>query len=102
MMARGFLSSHWLHAMHPSRHPPCVMVRLQRLIWMDFFEPLWKNRNNLLHHTVNLYTQTDDSKLTDIITHYCENRHTLLSHRDVHLADNIDLTTHHTMPIDHK
>ena len=29
MMARGFLSSHWLHAIHPSRHPPCVMVQLQ-------------------------------------------------------------------------
>ncbi len=69
---------------------------------MDFFEPLWKNRNNLLRHTVNLYTQRDDGKLMDIITHYCKNRHTLLSHHDVHLADNIDFTTLHTLPIAHK
>jgi hypothetical protein len=80
MMARGFLTRQWKHAIHPSRNPPRVMVRLQRLIWMDFFEPLWKNRNDLLHHTVNLYTQEDDSKLTDSITHYCENCHKTATH----------------------
>jgi hypothetical protein len=102
MMARGFLTKQWIHAIHPSRNPPRIMVRLQRLIWMDFFEPLWRNRNDLLHHTVNLYTQDDDGKLTDIITHFCKSRHTLLSHHDVHLADNIDLSALHTMPTDQK
>ena len=37
---------------------------------MDFFEPLWKNRNNLLHRTVNLHTQEDDTKLSSIISEY--------------------------------
>jgi hypothetical protein len=69
---------------------------------MDFFEPLWKNRSDLLHHTVNLYTQEDDGKLMDSITHYCKNHHTLLSHHDVHLADNIDFSTLHMMPINQK
>ena len=102
MLARGFLTKQWILAIHPSRNPPRIMVRLQRLIWMDFFEPLWKNRNDLLRHTVNLYTQEDDGKLTDIITHFCENRHTLLSHHDVHLADAIDLSTLHIMPTNQK
>jgi len=69
---------------------------------MEFYEPLWKNRNNLLHQTVNLYTQEDDDKLTKIISEYCANRHTLLSHTDVHLADNIDITNLDTMPIEQK
>jgi hypothetical protein len=56
-------------------------IRLQCLIWMEFFEPLWKNRNNLLHHTVNLYTQDDSSKLAESITWYCDNRHLLLATR---------------------
>ena len=102
MMARGYLSKHWLCTIHPSRNPPRVMTRLQRLIWMDFFEPLWKNRNDLLHQTANPYTQEDDTKLSSIITEYCKNRHTLLSHEDTHLADNIDITNLDSMPTEQK
>ena len=69
---------------------------------MDFFEPLWKNRNDLLHQTVNLYTQKDDIKLSSIISEYCKNRHTLLSHEDTHLADNIDITNLDSMPTEQK
>ena len=73
MMARGFLSKQWVHTIHPSRNPPQVMVKLQRLIWLENFDSLWTNRNNLLHNTFNLYTQEDDSKLAERITWYCKN-----------------------------
>jgi hypothetical protein len=46
MMAWGFLSKQWLHTIHPSRNPTRTMNKIQRLIWMEFFEPLWKNRTN--------------------------------------------------------
>ncbi len=61
-----------------------------------------EQRNNLLHQTVNPYTQEDDDKLTQIISEYCAHRHTLLSHTDVHLADNKDVTNLDTMPIEQK
>ena len=73
MMARGFLSKQWVHVIHPSRNPPRVTVKLQWPIWLDFFDPLWKNRNDLLHNTANFYAQEDDSKLTKRITWYCKN-----------------------------
>jgi hypothetical protein len=60
MMARGFLSKQWLHTIHPSRNPTQTMNKLQQLIWMEFFKPLWKNRNQLLHRTVNFFTQADE------------------------------------------
>jgi hypothetical protein len=102
MMARGFLTKQWNYTIHPSRHPPRVMVKFQPLIWMEFFEPLWANRNALLHHTVNLYNQEDGDKLTASNTWYCNNRHTVFAHRDIHLADNIDPTSLPTMPKEQK
>ncbi len=102
MMTRGLLSKQWVHAIHPSRNPPPVMVKLQRLIWLELFGPLWKNRNDLLHNTANLYTQKDGSKLTKRITWYCKNQHQLLNNHGTHLADNINLLTLHTMPTDQK
>jgi hypothetical protein len=40
MMAGGFLSKQLLHTIHSSRNPTQTMNKLQRLIWMEFFEPL--------------------------------------------------------------
>ena len=78
------------------------MVKLQRLIWLEFFNPLWKNRNDLLHNTANLYAQADNIKLAKRIAWYCKNWHQLLEHNDTHLTDNINLLTLQTMPIDQK
>jgi hypothetical protein len=102
MMTRGLLSKQWVHTIHPSRNPPPVMVKLQRLIWLELFGPLWKNRNDLLHNTANLYTQKDGSKLAKRITWYCKNRHQLLNNHGTHLADITNLLTLHTMPTDQK
>ncbi len=99
-MARGFLSKQWLHTIHPSRNPTRTMNKLQWLIWMEFFEPLWKNRNKLLHRTVNFFTQANDDKLAESIILYCKNRH--LAHHATHLANNIDLSSLQSMPLKQK
>jgi hypothetical protein len=65
---------------------------------MEFFEPLWKNRIKLLHHTNNYYTQANNDKLMGSITWYCNNCHLLFAHQDTHLVDNIDTGTLFTMP----
>ncbi len=66
------------------------MNKIQQLIWMDFFVPLWKNRNKLLYYTVNYYTQADNNKLTESIIWYCDNHLLLFAHYNTHLADNIN------------
>jgi hypothetical protein len=102
MMARDFLSKHWLYAIHPSRDPQRTMNKIQRMIWMDFVEPLWGHRNDLLHHNLNHLTQAEENKLTESISWYCAHRHTILSHHNQFMADNIDLDSLHTLPLKHK
>ncbi len=99
MLARGYISKQWLYTIHPTRNPTRTMNKIQRLIWMEFFEPLWKNRNDLLHQTTNLHTQAKDDKLTRQIQWYCNNCHLLFARQDMHMADNIDLATLQTQPI---
>ncbi len=74
------------------------MNKLQRMVWMDFFEPLWKNRNELLHQQKNNYERAEDAALTEQLVWYQSNRHTLLAHHDHFLLHDIDLSTFHTMP----
>jgi hypothetical protein len=91
MMARGSISKQWLRTIHPSRNPTQTMNKLQQLKWMEFFEPLRKNRNKLLHCTVNFFTQANGNKLAKSIKWYCENCHLILVHHNTHLVDNIVL-----------
>jgi hypothetical protein len=67
-------------------------------VWMEFFEPLWQNRNELLHQQKNNYESAEDAALTEQLEWYQSNRHTLLAHHDHFLLHNIDTTTLHTMP----
>jgi hypothetical protein len=102
MMASGFLSKQWLHTIHPSRNPTQTMNKPQQLIWMEFFKPLWKNRNKLIQRTINFFSQADNDKLAESIKWYCKNRHLILAHHNTHLADNIDLSSLQLMPLSQK
>ncbi len=34
------------------------------MIWMEFIEPLWQNRNELLHQQKKHYKRAEDAALT--------------------------------------
>jgi hypothetical protein len=90
MMARGYIRKRWMDTVRTARHPPRIMNKLQHMIWMDFFEPLWQNRNKLLHQQKNNYERAEDAALTEQLEWYQSNRHTLLAHHDHFLLHNID------------
>jgi hypothetical protein len=48
MMAMGYIGKGWMDTVPTARHPTRIMNKLQRMVWMDFFEPLQQNRNELL------------------------------------------------------
>ncbi len=98
MMARGYLRKGWMNAVPNSRHPTRVMNELQRMVWMNFFEPLWQNRNKLLQQQKNNYTLAEDAVLDEQLKWYQSNRQTLLAHHDHFIFHNIDTATIHTMP----
>jgi hypothetical protein len=100
MMARGFLSKQSLHTIQPSRNPTRTMNKIQRLIWMEFFEPVIKQKQNTPPY--HQYTQADNEKLTESIIWYCDNHHLLFAHHDTHLMDNINTGALNTMPREQK
>jgi len=98
MMARGYIGNGWMDTVPTTRHPARIMNKLQRMIWMDFFEPLWQNRNELLHQQKNNYERAKDAALTEQLEWYQSNPHTLLAHHDHFLLHNINTAILHTMP----
>jgi len=100
MMARGYIGKEWIDTVPTARHPTCIMNKLQRMVWMDFFEPLWQNRNKLLYQQKNNYGKAENAALTEKLVWY--HQHTLLAHHDHFLLHNIDMSTLHTMPSRHK
>ncbi len=98
MIARGYIGKGWVDTVPTARHPAQIMNRLQRMIWMEFFEPLWQNRNELLHQENNNYERAEDAALTEQLEWYQSNQHTLLAHHDHFLLHNINTTILHTMP----
>ena len=98
MMARGYIGIGWMDTVPTACHPTQIMNKLQRMVWMDFFEPLWKNRNELLHQQKNNYETAENAALNEQLTWYQANRHTLLAHRNHALLHTIDMSTLQTMP----
>ena len=98
MMARGYIGKGWMDTVPTARHPIRIMKKLQHMVWMDFFEPLWQNRNELRHQHKNNYERTEDAALTEQLVWYQSNRYTLIAHHDHFLLHNIDMPTLHTMP----
>ena len=102
MKARGYIGIGWMDTVPTARHPTRIMNKLQRMVWMDFFEPLWQNRNELLHQQKNNYKTAENAALTEQLMWYHSNRHTLLAHHHHALLHNIDMSTLQTMPSRHK
>ncbi len=101
-MARGYIGIGWMDTIPTARHPTRILNKLQHMVWMDFFEPLWQNRNELLHQQKNNFETVENAALTEQLMWYQSSRHTLLAHHDHALLHNIDMSTLHTMSSRHK
>lgn len=88
MFVRGFLSSEWLRLLRPMTNKPAdrLLVRVIRIIWDRFINPLWTTRNNILHRHDNYVSETLHAELGDRLQWYTQNK-TELSRQDQHLAD---------------
>ena len=88
MFVRGFLSSEWLRLLRPMTNKPAdrLLVRVIRIIWDRFIDPLWTTRNNILHRHDNYVSETLHAELGDRLQWYTQNK-TELSRQDQHLAD---------------
>ena len=92
-MLRDFLAKGWMTAIAKSgvAHPDRQMITLQRLIWDTIMDPLWQERNKIMHQNKNEYNGAEDERFSGRIIWYVEHRHKLMNHHDQFLME-IDLT----------
>ena len=72
------------------------MDALQRMVWEVVINPLWLQRNDLLHKQKNRYHNMESEKLGERIAWYTKHKQDLLSVHDHHLA-RFDISTIHRM-----
>lgn len=58
------------------------------MIWNDIFDPLWDQRNRILHlyDAANKYNMVEDTALSAQLIWYVRNKHSLLAYQDHFLA----------------
>ena len=53
-----------------------------KMIWNDIFDPLWDQRNRILHlhDAANKYNMVEDKALSSQLIWYVRNKHSLLAY----------------------
>ena len=87
-MLRGFLAAKWVDAIEASgsNHPERRMATLQRLIWAEWVEPIWKTRNDILHGGTNQTNREENDRLAERMLWYMNHKEEVLTHHDQFLA----------------
>jgi hypothetical protein len=88
-MLQGFLASSWSAALKATGHKKHQqsLRRLHVFLYDLLFQRIWDTRNFILKKTPNQYNKVADMSLTQRLIWYKENRHTMLSLSDCHLAN---------------
>jgi hypothetical protein len=83
LLPRGILSEKWLTALREFgvAHPERKMAGLLRLIWFDFTDVIWRNRNERAHERENNVQQAENTTWANKLSWYLRNRH-VIARRD--------------------
>ena len=83
LLPRGILSRKWLTALQDFgvEHPDRRMAALLRLIWFDFTDAIWRNRNEIAHERENNVQQAENTTWANKLSWYLRNRH-VIARRD--------------------
>ena len=98
LLPRGFISSEWhnhlkfLGVSNPERRVDSIL----KMIWEDIFDPLWDQRNRILHDEANKYNVAEDKILSTKLIWYVRNKHSVLAYQD-HFLAKYDVNTLHRM-----
>jgi hypothetical protein len=84
LLPRGFISLEWLKCLKDfgvQEQPEQKLSKLLRLIWFDFTDTLWRNRNEVAHSRDSRTQQLEQGSWASKLRWYLENRH-VISPRD--------------------
>ena len=93
-LLQGYMAKSWVDAMKCAgvKHPYQKAKTLQRSLWDVIFQRVWDTRNHILHHTPNLYRNTESTDLRERPRYYRDNKNSPLSYHDQSAADHSDET----------
>ena len=89
LMLRGFLAKSWATAIKDcgvTKNVERRMNKIQRMIWTEWVEPIWKTRCEILHQGKNEYDAVKSAELSAEILWYIQHRQDVLSYEDQFLA----------------
>jgi hypothetical protein len=83
LLPRGFLSDCWLTALKEFgvEHPERKIAAVLKLIWFDFTDVIWRNRNAVVHDGDNQARQMEQNTWAAKLLWYLENKH-VIARRD--------------------
>lgn len=84
---RGFISTEWsnLATNLGNTEPDRCTALLIRSLWDDLITPLWRTRNDILHHSTNFVSDTTYAQLGDRLLWYIQNK-SALARQDQYLT----------------
>jgi Trp operon repressor len=93
-MLRGYLAKSWREALQDCGVTEITrrMNALQRLIWTEWVDPIWKTRCDILHKSRNEYGLVEDERLRAGMIWFVKHKREALSYHDRYLA-NIDISS---------
>lgn len=83
LLPRGILSEGWMTVLRDFgvEHPERKIAGLLRLIWFDFTDVIWRNRNEIAHERENNARQMENITWANRLLWYLEHRH-VIARRD--------------------
>lgn len=79
LLPRGFVSVEWLRAMEDFGvdRPAQKFSKILKLIWFEFTDKLWRNRNEIAHSTESRTRQQEQNTWAAKLRWYLENSHVI-------------------------
>jgi hypothetical protein len=94
---RGYLSNKWVHAManHTAGHIDRKMTALYTGLWTFLFEPIWQQRNNILHLPNSIASRYEHGQLNKDLMQWKAHTNARLHHTQQHLTSFSITDLHH-------
>jgi hypothetical protein len=79
LLPRGFISVKWLHALEDFgvERPAQKFSKLLKMIWFDFTDSLWRNRNKIVHSGDSRTRQHEQETWVSKLRWYLDNTHVI-------------------------
>ena len=82
LIPRRFLSTEWTSALESFQvRPRTKITSILRSLLLDYTDPLWRSRNDILHHQENANQQAMARNYNTRLLWYLENQH-VIAHSD--------------------